>query len=377
MADSDTRLIAGCMTGTSLDGLDAALVAVSGRGLEMRARFIGMVSRPLGALREELRHFACGGAAEPIRFLRAARKLGELHADAVAALCEQEGCKQLDFVVAHGQTIWHAPDENLSWQLFDPWPLVRLLQAPVCYDLRQADLIAGGQGAPITPLSDWVMYRKSDCRRLIVNLGGICNITDIDPAAYRDPSAINASDIGPCNLLIDGFVQRLFPPLQFDDGGKIARRGIADDRLRDLIWNNPFFKEKHRTAGREHFNAAWIDKVIQELSAEGLTNEDMVAEAVQTVAYLVVMMPTSWDQPAEVVLAGGGARNPALVDEIRAASLPQRTILLSDEFGIPCEAREAMGFAVLGALSQDGVPITLPQVTRAVRPGIAGAWVYP
>src|SRR5262249_15695302 len=155
------------------DGLDVVLTAITGRGLDMRAQFIGMVSRPLGELREELRHFASGGAAEPIRFMRAARRLGELHADAVAALCAQEGCKDLDFVVAHAQTIWHAPDDpvtrgsggggggveaGVSWQLFDPWPIVRRLQVPVCYDLRQADLIAGGQGAPITPISDWVMY---------------------------------------------------------------------------------------------------------------------------------------------------------------------------------------------------------------------------
>src|SRR5690349_4645417 len=114
MSKADTRLVAGCMTGTSLDGLDVALARIEGRGLEMRASFVGMVSRPLGELREELRHFASGGAAEPIRFMRAARRLGELHAEAVAELRERfvpTGGK-LDFVVAHGQTIWHAPQDR-------------------------------------------------------------------------------------------------------------------------------------------------------------------------------------------------------------------------------------------------------------------------
>src|SRR5262249_53384973 len=115
------RFIVGCMTGTSLDGLDAALAVVHGRGLEMTAKLAVVASQSLGKLRDELRHFAAGGAAEPLRYLRAARRLGELHADAVEALCQKEGVRGLDFVVAHGQTIWHVPPpgEGLSWQLMD------------------------------------------------------------------------------------------------------------------------------------------------------------------------------------------------------------------------------------------------------------------
>ena len=180
------RFIAGCMTGTSLDGLDVALAEVRGRGVDLEAKLLGTIGRPLDDVRGPLLDLARGAAAPPINYLRAGRRLGELHADAIAALCARDLAHgaTLDFVTAHGQTIWHAPDERLSWQLLDPWPIVRRLGVPVCHDLRQADLIAGGQGAPITPVADAILYRDAGTAT-IVNLGGICNVTELDPAAPR------------------------------------------------------------------------------------------------------------------------------------------------------------------------------------------------
>ena len=261
MPQPRTRWVVGCMTGTSLDGLDAALVKIEGTGLDMRAMFEGMVSKPLAGLAPDLKHLAEGNPAKPIDYLRAARSLGELHADAVDELLANKapgsaggsvtphtphqhtspparkrhesdtrsarrenatnddgsderrpttdppaepGAFKIDFVVAHGQTIWHAPRDDvgrLSWQLFDPWPIVHRLNVPVCYDLRQADLIAGGEGAPITPIADWVMYRSDTRDRTIANLGGVCNVTYL--FGGREVSSICASDVGLCNLLID------------------------------------------------------------------------------------------------------------------------------------------------------------------------------
>src|SRR5262245_44850683 len=153
------RIIAGCMTGTSLDGLDVVLAEVRGTGLEASAQALSSAHWALGDLSDALRRLASGGPARPIEYLRAARRLGELHAEAAGALCRASGIARPDLVAAHGQTIWHAPAEGLSWQLFDPWPLVTRLRTPVVHDLRQGDLCAGGQGAPITPLADWVLYR--------------------------------------------------------------------------------------------------------------------------------------------------------------------------------------------------------------------------
>ena len=421
MAEQDrVRHVIGCMTGTSLDGLDAALVRITGTGLEMKAEFVGMVSHSLGELADTLRSMAGGNAHPPIDFLRAARKLGELHAAACVELCEKHGTfapsppvrggsgqgeggasashgalggsttttdphpnplpkrereqHTLDFVVAHGQTIWHAPrDErgHMSWQLFDPWPIVRRLGVPVCYDLRQADLIAGGEGAPITPIADWVMYRSPNHGRLIVNLGGICNITR--NVGKNTPITMTGADVGPCNLLIDGVVRELFPDLTFDRDGAIAARGQRNSAVADAVFEHPFFQGEGRSTGREDFSAAWVRSIVERLRPT-MTPEDIVSGAVDAVVRIIYT--AAFPGATEAVLAGGGARNKTLVSRLGRGDVASR-VTLSDDLGIPIDAREAMGFAVLGALSQDGVPITLPRVTRSENPGRAGAWVYP
>lgn len=381
MNHSLTRLIAGCMTGTSLDAIDAALVEINGTGLDMRARFIGMVSLDLGDLRQPLKAITSGKPHPPVTYARMGRTLGELHKQAVTQLCAQHMPTHggLDLVVAHGQTIWHAPDEALSWQLMDPWPVVRHLRVPVLYDLRQADLIAGGQGAPITPLADWVLYRDLLQLRLIVNLGGICNVTDL-PADCQ-PADITGGDIGPCNLLIDGLVQRLYPKLTYDTDGKIAAQGHSHPEFTTWVKDSPFFRKtgKHST-GREDFNDAWLDALLiraKNHSPKSWSSEDVIASAVDAVAHIITDHCKKLPDNRHMILAGGGARNPVLVDRIKAKLDPGDRISISDELGIPVAAREAAAFAVLGALSQDNVPITLPQITGAPNPGKAGVWAYP
>ncbi|MEM6856093.1 MAG: anhydro-N-acetylmuramic acid kinase, partial [Planctomycetota bacterium] len=170
----NVRHVVGCMTGTSLDALDAVLTRIVGTGLDMTAEFVGMHSVDLpDDLRATLLSMANGEAHPPLEYLRTARYIGVFHAQAVADLIQKFPDEHVDFIVPHGQTIWHAPDDAISWQLFDPWPIVHSLKLPVCYDLRQADLVAGGEGAPITPLADWVMYRHD--ADVVINLGGVAN----------------------------------------------------------------------------------------------------------------------------------------------------------------------------------------------------------
>ena len=383
------------MTGTSLDGLDVALVKIEGTGLAMKATFLGLVSKSLGPLADQLRHFAEGRAAPPIDYLRAARTLGELHAAAVLELCAACSMNDkspgmaipglLSFIVAHGQTIWHAPrksgneEPSLSWQLFDPWPLARKLKVPVCHDLRQADLIAGGQGAPITPLSDWIMYRRTQSDRVaIINLGGVANGTLLD----ADPQKIAGGDICVCNILIDGLVRVLHPQLPFDDGGKLARSGSINAACMDWIAAHPGLRRDTRQSlGREAFDPKWFTQIAQrtrmQIAESDRVDNDLLRSAVECVAQAI----GDWvrrNRANRVVIAGGGTRNSFLAERIRhCCGLLADDVVLSDDLGIPSEAREAMAFAVLGALSQDGVPITLPQVTGAQSPGRAGAWVYP
>ena len=376
MSSSGTRFVAGGMTGTSLDGLDVALAQIEGCGLSMSAEYRGMVNRPLGPLAHELHAFASEEQASALRYARAGRQLGELYAEAMGELCHDflpEG-KKLDFVVAHGQTIAHAPAEGLSWQLFDPWPIVRRLGVPVCYDLRQSDLIAGGQGAPVTPLSDWILYGRGKRYRVVVNLGGICNVTCLPGDC--DVNQVQAEDIGPCNLLIDAVVRSAFPELQYDEGGALAAAGKSSGVIYDAIRKGSEFfdRPRPRTAGREEFGHEWVQRVLTETSLAG---RNAIAAATEAAAVLVAEYVTELGDGIEVVLAGGGTKNRFLVEMIAAKLTGLAQVVMSDDAGIPAAAREAMGFAVLGALTRDGLPITLPQVTGAQQPGLAGAWAYP
>ncbi|MEM1027083.1 MAG: anhydro-N-acetylmuramic acid kinase [Planctomycetota bacterium] len=369
-----SRYVLGAMTGTSLDGLDVALVRVDGVGLDMTTEYLGLVSRPLGELADELRSFAAGDSHPALTFSLTSRTLGQAYADACVECIEQflPAGESLDLVVAHGQTIWHAPEDGVSWQLFDPMPCCHALRATVCFNLRQADLVAGGEGAPITPLADWVMYRHPEKHRLVMNLGGIANVTSLPP--NRPIEQITGGDIGPCNILIDGTVQRLFKGKMFDEDGTIAQSGTASDCISKILEAHPaLFGEGHHSLGREDFPEQWIDRLVGDLR-KTVEPADLVASAVEGVATLVASVAAP--EADELILAGGGARNPALVERIAALS-PFESVVTSDEVGIPCEAREAAGFAVLGALSQDGVPITLTRITGAQRPGRAGMWVFP
>jgi len=387
MSSNPTRLIIGAMTGTSLDGLDIALTQVTGHGLEMTAQFIDSASRSFDPpLRQALIQLAEGRPTRPLEILTAARSLGHFHAELIADLlrsCNEIDADSIDFVVAHGQTIWHAPNQDqnrgssdqvsLSWQLFDPWPIVAQLNLPVCYDLRQADLIAGGQGAPITPLADWVLYRHQ--AQMVLNLGGICNYT-CWPTGKNSPNDIQGGDITVCNLMLDGLIQKLVPGQYYDKDGQLAASGTPTATLIQCM--NQAIKEASQTntsLGREQFGCQFIDQLLHELAAT--KPADILASAVQAIA-IRIQQVVELSSPHTVVLAGGGTRNRALVDALsNDADENQRCWRLSDELAIPVEAREAMEFAVLGALSQDGVPITLGQVTGAIRPGVAGTWVYP
>ncbi|MEO0477419.1 MAG: anhydro-N-acetylmuramic acid kinase [Planctomycetota bacterium] len=373
MTEQPTRLIVGCMTGTSLDGLDAALVRITGTGLAMRAELLGHHSAPLSdGLRSTLMSLASGAAHQPIIFMQAARDLGELYADGVEHLFSSglvSPSATIDFVTAHGQTIWHEPKHETgpkSWQLFDPWPIVRRLNVPVCYDLRQADLIAGGEGAPLTPIADWVMYRGD--ADVIANLGGVLNATNL----HDDPSQITGGDLYPCNLLLDGLCQRYFGK-PYDTDGEIAARGKLSPTFVHAISDAiEAACEGSKSLGREQFSPDWFDSLVNSLG-EVTAPEDVLHTAARLVAVQLGGEFREHGIPQErLILAGGGAKNKTLVKLIE--ELGYRDVLRSDDLGIPCEAREAMGFAVLGALSQDGVSISLPQVTGANNPGIAGVW---
>ncbi|MBL8763637.1 MAG: anhydro-N-acetylmuramic acid kinase [Phycisphaerae bacterium] len=364
-----TRLVVGCMTGTSLDGLDVALVRIEGRGLDMTPSLLRAASHPLGELATRLRTLAEDRPVPASAAARAALELALLHAEAVTSLL---GSDRADLICVHGQTIHHAPP--VSWQLIQPAPIARAAGAPVVYDLRQADLAAGGQGAPITPLADWILFRSPHRPVAVVNLGGFCNVTLLPRDAGGEPSAslraIRAGDVCACNHVLDAVARRMLDR-PFDAEGAIATYGRVDPAATDdlLRFAPDPTQSAHRTRslGSGDEAIAWVERHAQRLSAA-----DLSASACRAVAMAVAR----WiDEPHDVLLAGGGRRNQRLRHELAAAlgDTPRSDHELA-------EYREAACFAVLGALAQDRVPLTLPHVTglpAGQAAPVAGAWVLP
>ncbi len=356
---SRARLVAGCMTGTSLDGLDCALVRIHGHGLALRAELVTGTSRPLGAaISGPLRRLAEGGLLTAAEICQVMRDFAELH---LQALRELEG--KLDLVAIHGQTVYHAPP--LSWQLFAPTPIAHALQVPVVFDLRAADLAAGGQGAPISPLADYILLRDGAEERVVVNLGGFSNLTRL-PAGH-DSSRIGGADICACNQLLDAIARAAWNE-PYDRGGAHALEGSVDRAAARALGS---LLELQAASGRSLGSgdelAGWIGRWLPRCPPA-----DLARTACAGIATVIAKRAAGAQR---LVLAGGGTANRALIAELSGrAGIP---VILSDDLGVPTALREAMAMAVLGALCQDAVPITVPGVTGVAAAPVAGLWAYP
>lgn len=368
------RLIVGCMTGTSLDALDAALVEVTGRDLSRRAHMIEHADRPLGDLAHRLRALAEQKAMTAGDIASLALDFGNFHAEAIESLLAG---RRADLIVLHGQTVFHSPPA--SWQMVNPWPIAERTRTTVVYDLRGADLASGGQGAPITPIADWVLFR-ADHPRAIINLGGFCNITLL-PCAPKEAASesaktrmleplahISGMDVCACNHILDLVAQRAFDK-PFDENGAAASIGAHDESaataLAALLRTQSNLK---RSLGTGDESARWVNDHIAALKPN-----DLAATAVDGLARAIA---ASIPAACEPIIAGGGAKNLALTH--RLAAHLKREVLTTADLGIPIHAREAVCMAVLGALAQDRVPITLPRVTgRRESAPISGAWIHP
>jgi 1,6-anhydro-N-acetylmuramate kinase len=354
------------MTGTSLDGLDAVLVRLEGAGLDLRADLMSRKSTSLGDLAGPLREAAEQQPMTSGEFARLAFDFGQYHARVIGDLIARD--EHPDLIAVHGQTVFHEPP--YSWQLVNPAPIEHRFDCPVIADLRQADLAAGGQGAPITPLADWILFRSPDASRAIINLGGFCNITflpccperaaSIPTEAPPELQLIQGFDLGPCNQLLDAIARRAFG-FAFDEHGQRAGCGIANEALvASLLKQFEILQSQQRSLGTGDEATSWVQSNLKavppaDLAASGCAGIGRaIAESIQ--AFGAIHYPIE-----EIILAGGGTRNAALVKAIRTQA--SATVTLSDEYGVPVESREAMAMAILGTLKLDDVPITLPQVT--------------
>ncbi len=365
MKDDATRLIAGCMTGTSIDGLDAALVEIRGSGLTARPRFVRAVSRGLGDVGPRLRRLAEQEPMTAAEIAELSRSFASLHVAALRDLIGRDsgGTGVLDLVCIHGQTVYHKPP--VSWQVFTPAVVAEALRVPIVSDLRAADLAAGGQGAPITPLADWLTLGKSDEARAVVNLGGFCNVTLL-PVATGDagPGGVRGFDVCACNHLLDTVARRsLGKP--FDEGGASAVAGhVNEDALDDLRGVLIAQSAAKRSLGTGDEVSSWIGR--HRVAVDG---PDLAATASEAIAEMVSQKVAGVDR---VLIAGGGVKNAALVRAIGACCSAR--VEPTDAYGVPAAFREAMAMAVLGAMCQDKVAITLPAVTGSSWSPVSGTW---
>jgi anhydro-N-acetylmuramic acid kinase len=398
-----SMIIAGVMSGTSADGINVALVRfASARGGRARGPsphkdftllahaeypFPAPVRRAiLGAMNAELARVA---DLARLNFL-----LGELYAEAVAKTARKYHVK-LDLVGCHGQTLYHQGVAErflgrklaVTWQTGEGAVIAARLGVPVVSDFRPADIAAGGKGAPLVPFLDYLVYRnprvgRTEQNRIAQNIGGIANLTAIPAGASL--GRVLAFDTGPGNMVIDAVMEELFEK-RFDRDGKVAASGRVLDGVIAQLMRGHFFRQKPpRTAGREEFGREYVSHFLQ--LCHGASKHDVVATATALTArsiadavqrFVLPRFGAQRKRGREMIVSGGGAKNPTLLAMLRRELEPMKISLhFSDEFGLPAEAKEAVAFALLAHETWHRRPSNVPSATGATRGAILGKISY-
>ncbi len=389
MGTSD-RLIVGLISGTSLDGVDAALVHVSGDAGRPQVRLPAFLTLPYPQKTRTRLLAVAGGAAVPggeiseLNFL-----VGEWFARAVLEVCRQGGVSSasLAAIGSHGQTIFHRGRSKggvaSTLQIGEAAVIAERTGAPVVSDFRTADVAAGGQGAPLVPLLDYLLLADARRTTVALNIGGIANITVIPAGASRDQ--VFGFDTGPGNMVIDGLVRHTSRGRrQYDLGGSGAARGRVIDSILEAALGLPFFRERPpKSAGREEFGEEFLNqhffKVGNRLKDLLRTATELTARSVAGDLRHFVLPKTSarksdsrsQGSPALLVVSGGGAHNLLLLTRIREL-LPEMEVRRSDDFGLPVDAKEAIAFALLADHTLHSLAGNLPSVTGATREVVLG-----
>jgi anhydro-N-acetylmuramic acid kinase len=398
-------IVAGVMSGTSADGINVALVRIVERRAAHASASSSSARKAESALQIKLLAHdeypypkrirsavlaAMNAASASVANLsRLNFLLGELYADAVLALQKQHRAK-LDLIGCHGQTLYHQGEPQrflgrkiaATWQTGESAIVAARTRVPVVSDFRPADIAAGGKGAPLVPFLDYMLFRDARVGRIVQNIGGIANLTAIGAGAAA--SDVIAFDTGPGNMVIDAVMQKLFGR-PFDRGGKIAASGkVLDNILREAMRHKFFRKKPPKTAGREEFGREFVQDFLR--ACGSCRKQDAVATATaltatsiaDAVARYVARSSGGHAQFQEMILSGGGAKNSALMAMLAAELAPVGIKLrLSDQFGMPSSAKEAVAFAVLAYQTWHQHPSNVPSATGASRPAVLGKITYP
>jgi len=392
--NAKTMMVAGIMSGTSADGIDVAIVQIAPRkkraGLERPA--LTLVAHEGFAFPAPLRRAVLdamnASVTSTAELARLNWRLGIAYAEAINATLERHKVK-LDLIGSHGQTLYHqARAENYAgrrfgctWQLGEPAVLASGTGIPVVSNFRPADMLAGGQGAPLVPLLDYVMFADPKRGRVLQNIGGIANLTAIPAGAAVD--AVVAFDTGPGNMVIDALAHELLGK-RFDRNGSCAARGTVLAGVLAGALRNPYFKIKPpRTAGREQFGREYAAKFLAACQRHSKRPEDALATATALTAETIARSYKTFARRGmkgsgvDYIVSGGGARNATLMAMLAKRLGPLGCELAaSEQFGLPAEAKEAAAFALLAWQTWHHLPGNVPKATGAARPAILGQVTY-
>ncbi len=359
-------LYVGLMSGTSMDGIDAVLADFGTHPPKLiEAHYLPYPRN----LPERLLALQLKGEDELHRAALLGNELACLYHRVVDALLEKAGviAESVQGIGCHGQTVRHNPQDGYTLQLGNPALLAELTGISVIADFRSRDIAVGGQGAPLVPAFHDAVFRSPEVHRVILNIGGIANVTDLCPG-----SITKGFDTGPGNMLLDAWVQ-LHTGRIFDEGGKWALSGHVIPRLLDVLLAQPFFASTPpKSCGREQFNLEWLESHL----AGSDSPEDVQATLLELTSSSIATAIEHWcGKPDELVVCGGGAHNIALLMRL-TAHMPRTRVFTSDALGIGADWVEALAFAWLARQTRLGLPGNLPAVTGAKASRILGA-IYP
>ena len=368
-------VVVGLMSGTSLDGITAAAVRFTDdeRG-RTRLELLAWLTRSYSTeQRARLTHALTG--ASPAEYCRIGFDLGGWLADAAIACIAEAGVPrgEIAAVASHGQTIWHEPGHS-TWQLGESAVIAERTGVDVVHDFRVRDVAAAGQGAPLVPIADALLFAAEGSWRALQNIGGIGNVTVVPPNG--DLRAVRAFDTGPGVAVIDAVTRLVEPSLPYDVDGALASRGTPDERVVAELLAAPYFAaEPPKSTGRELFSASYAESLVARSRAlrRDASSADVVATATLLTARSIADAYTRFlpEPVGDVLLSGGGARNPALVATIERELAGRRVRRFEEEF-FDGEAKEAVAFAFLGWLHLRGRPGNVIGATGARGPRILG-----
>jgi anhydro-N-acetylmuramic acid kinase len=387
LAAKPERLVIGIMSGISADGVDAALVRLRGSGEGLNWRLVRHETLQYSPkIREQILRCAEPGGGDAAAICRLNVLLGELFARAALHVAGAAGIdpRAVDLIGSHGQTVQHLPapatitgiQVRATLQLGEPAVIAERTGVTTVAHFRARDLALGGQGSPLVSYVDYILFRHRARGRLVLNLGGIASLTAIPASA--GPERVTGFDVGPGNLVIDGLVSHASGGREaFDQDGRYARRGKVRPEILERMMAHPFLTQPPpKSCGREEFGRPFLERILKE--SAGLPTDDLIATAARFTAQAVADACRRFVLPhnvyEEAIISGGGARNGFLMDQLRD-SIPELSIKMSDEYGLPVAAKEAMAFAVLANETILEVCNNLPSATGASRPAVLGTIV--